>query len=200
MHFERVFEDQVNVYILLELCQNYTLNELIQRRHRLTELEVQCYLIQIIRALQYLHANNIIHRDLKLGNLFLNDKMELKLGDFGLATKLDFSKQKRYTVCGTPNYIAPEVLNGKCGHSFEVDIWSLGVIIYTLIFGKVAATQNFIPATPTRITTTATQTDTYLRYFSPPEPFQKFRRVPLIAKSHKPDPPTSFRLIALALT
>lgn len=136
MHFERVFEDQVNVYILLELCQNYTLNELIQRRHRLTELEVQCYLIQIIRALQYLHANNIIHRDLKLGNLFLNDKMELKLGDFGLATKLDFSKQKRYTVCGTPNYIAPEVLNGKCGHSFEVDIWSLGVIIYTLIFGK----------------------------------------------------------------
>ena len=137
VHFEHVFEDNDNVYILLELCHNYTLNELIKRRKRLTELEVQCYVIQIVQALQYLHSNKIIHRDLKLGNLFLNDKMELKLGDFGLATKLEFRSQKKFTVCGTPNYIAPEVLDGKCGHSFQVDIWSLGVVIYTLIFGKV---------------------------------------------------------------
>ena len=62
--------------------------------------------------------------------------MEVKLGDFGLATKLDFDGEKKRTICGTPNYIAPEVLEGKAGHSYEVDIWSLGVIIYTLIIGK----------------------------------------------------------------
>lgn len=112
------------------------MNELLRRRKRLHELEVQCYTSQIISALKYLHAHRIIHRDLKLGNLFLNDKMEVKLGDFGLATKLDFDGEKKRTICGTPNYIAPEVLEGKGGHSYEVDVWSLGVIIYTLIIGK----------------------------------------------------------------
>jgi polo-like kinase 1 len=62
--------------------------------------------------------------------------MELKVGDFGLATKLEFEGERKRTVCGTPNYIAPEILDGKTGHSYEVDIWSLGVILYTLIIGK----------------------------------------------------------------
>ena len=134
--FEHYFEDTENVYILLEMCQNQTLNELLKRRKRLTEIEVQCYMVQLIKALKYLHSHRVIHRDLKLGNLFLTDKMELKVGDFGLATKLDFEGEKKRTVCGTPNYIAPEILDGKTGHSYEVDIWSLGVIIYTLIIGK----------------------------------------------------------------
>ena len=62
--------------------------------------------------------------------------MEVKIGDFGLATKLEFDGERKRTICGTPNYIAPEVLEGKQGHSYEVDVWSLGVIIYTLIIGK----------------------------------------------------------------
>lgn len=73
---------------------------------------------------------------MKLGNLFLSEKMELKVGDFGLATKLEFDGEKKRTICGTPNYIAPEILDGKSGHSYEVDVWSLGVIIYTLLIGK----------------------------------------------------------------
>ena len=133
--FEHFFKDKTNVYILLELCQNQTLNELFERRKKLSEIEVQCYIIQLIKALQYLHSHRVIHRDLKLGNLFLNDKMELKVGDFGLATKLDFEGERKKTVCGTPNYIAPEVLFGT-GHSYEVDIWAVGVIIYTLLIGK----------------------------------------------------------------
>jgi polo-like kinase 1 len=134
--FEHVFEDGENVYIMLELCQNQSMNELLKRRKNLTEFEVQCYVIQIVDALKYLHSNRIIHRDLKLGNMFLNDKMQIKLGDFGLATKLEFDGEKKRTVCGTPNYIAPEILDGNVGHSYQVDVWALGVIIYTLIVGK----------------------------------------------------------------
>ena len=133
--FEHNFQDSDNVYILLELCQNQTMNELHIRRKVLTELEVQCYMVQLVKALQYLHSHRIIHRDLKLGNLFLNDKMELKVGDFGLATKLDFEGERKKTICGTPNYIAPEVISGA-GHSYEVDIWAVGIIIYTLLVGK----------------------------------------------------------------
>ena len=136
VRFEHYFESAENVYILLELCQNQSLNELLRRRKKLVEPEVKYYVIQICNAIKYLHAHRVIHRDLKLGNLFLNDKMEVKIGDFGLATKLEFDGERKRTICGTPNYIAPEVLEGKHGHSYEVDIWSLGVIIYTLIYGK----------------------------------------------------------------
>lgn len=135
--FEHFFEDAENVYILLEICQNQTLNDMVKRRKRLTELEAQCYAVQIISALKYLHSHRVIHRDLKLGNLFLTDKMQIKIGDFGLACKLEFEGEKKRTICGTPNYIAPEILEGgKNGHSYEVDIWSFGVILYTLVVGK----------------------------------------------------------------
>lgn len=105
----------------------------------------------MIKALKYLHSHRVIHRDLKLGNLFLTDKMELKVGDFGLATKLDFEGERKRTVCGTPNYIAPEILDGKTGHSYEVDIWSMGVIVYTLIIGKPPFETQEVKATYRRI-------------------------------------------------
>ena len=122
VRFEHFFEDSENVYILLELCTNQTLNELIRRRKRLTEIEVQCYTFQVISALKYLHAHRVIHRDIKLGNLFLSEKMEIKIGDLGLATKLEFDGERKRTICGTPNYIAPEILDGRQGHSYEVDV------------------------------------------------------------------------------
>ena len=149
--FEHFFEDSENVYILLELCTNQTLNELIRRRKRLTELELQCYVSQIISALKYLHAHKVIHRDIKLGNLFMSDKMEIKFGDFGLATKLEFDGERKRTICGTPNYIAPEILDGRTGHSFEVDVWSLGVLIYTMAVGKPPFETNDVKLTYRRI-------------------------------------------------
>ena len=153
--FDHFFEDSENVYILLELCPNQSLSELLRRRKRLLELEVQCYMHQIISSVQYLHSRKIIHRDLKIGNLFISEKMEIKLGDFGLATKLEFEGQKRKTVCGTPNYIAPEVLDSKQGHSYEVDIWALGVIMYTLLVGKPPFETNEVKKTYNLIKLTA---------------------------------------------
>ena len=149
--FEHYFEDSENVYLLIEICHNQTLNELLKRRKKLTELEVQCYANQIIKALRYLHSHRVIHRDLKLGNLFISEKMEIKVGDFGLATKLEFDGERKRTVCGTPNYIAPEILEGKTGHSYEVDVWSLGVIMYTLIIGKPPFETNNVKETYKRI-------------------------------------------------
>ena len=64
-------------------------------------------MLQVLESLNYLHDKKIIHRDLKLGNLFLSDDMQIKMGDFGLATKISFPGEKRRTICGTPNYIAP---------------------------------------------------------------------------------------------
>ena len=86
------------MYIILELCPNQSLNELLRRRKRLHELEVMYYTKQIIDSLVYLHKFRVIHRDLKLGNLFINEKLELKLGDFGLATKLDFDGERKRTI------------------------------------------------------------------------------------------------------
>ena len=79
--------------------------------------------------------------------------MEIKLGDFGLATKLDFDGEKKRTICGTPNYIAPEVIEGKVGHSYEVDVWSLGVIIFTLLIGKPPFETSNVKKTYSRIRT-----------------------------------------------
>ena len=62
--------------------------------------------------------------------------MEIKIGDFGLASRVEYEGEKKRTICGTPNYIAPEILDGKQGHSYEVDIWAIGVIIYTQLLGK----------------------------------------------------------------
>jgi polo-like kinase 1 len=135
VQFYHAFENEYNVYILLEVCASSNMYELIRKRKKLTVPEVQYYIFQLVQALSYLHNSMVIHRDVKLGNLFINDKMELKLGDFGLAAKLEFPGERKRTVCGTPNYIAPEIIENLKGHSFEVDIWSTGVIMYIFLTG-----------------------------------------------------------------
>ena len=133
--FRDVFEDAENIYIILEYCPMDTLKKLVKRRKRLTEFEVKVYTLQMVRAVMFIHQHNVIHRDLKLGNILISEDMHIKICDFGLSTRIRSVGEKRKTVCGTPNYIAPEVLEEQ-GHSYEVDIWSLGVIIYTLLVGK----------------------------------------------------------------
>uniref|UniRef100_A0AC34QTZ3 Serine/threonine-protein kinase PLK n=1 Tax=Panagrolaimus sp. JU765 TaxID=591449 RepID=A0AC34QTZ3_9BILA len=137
-HVVRLFvnlEDSENVYMLLELCSNRSMMEMQKRRGHVTEPEARYYMKQIVNGVAYLHDKLIIHRDLKLGNVFLDKHMVCKIGDFGLATKLSHKDERKDTVCGTPNYIAPEMLHRQ-KHSFEVDIWALGCILYTLLVGQ----------------------------------------------------------------
>ena len=121
----------------LELCPSGSLMDLLRRRRRFTEPEARFFVVQLAGACHYMHTHQVIHRDLKLGNLFLDASMNLKVGDFGLAALIENPGERKKTVCGTPNYIAPEVLFDTAnGHSFEVDTWSIGVILYTLIIGR----------------------------------------------------------------
>ncbi|KAI6188641.1 Serine/threonine-protein kinase PLK [Aphelenchoides besseyi] len=129
------FEDADNVYVLLELCARRSLMELHKRRRTITEPEARYFTHQIVAGCQYLHNLKIIHRDLKLGNLFLNDDMILKIGDFGLATNVGNKGEKKHMLCGTPNYIAPEMLL-KTGYTYSADVWAIGCILYTLLVGK----------------------------------------------------------------
>lgn len=124
--------------------------ELHRRRKTLTEPEVRYFMKQILEGVLYLHQRGIIHRDLKLGNLFINDDVEVKIGDFGLAARIEYNGQRKKTLCGTPNYIAPEILNKK-GHSFEVDVWSIGCIMYTLLVGKPPFETSTLKETYSRI-------------------------------------------------
>uniref|UniRef100_A0AAX7VCA4 Serine/threonine-protein kinase PLK n=1 Tax=Astatotilapia calliptera TaxID=8154 RepID=A0AAX7VCA4_ASTCA len=135
VHFYHHFEDKENIYILLEYCSRKSLAHILKVRKVLTEPEVRYYLRQIVSGLKYLHEQEILHRDLKLGNFFVNETMELKVGDFGLAAKLEPAGNRRKTICGTPNYLSPEVLN-KQGHGCESDIWALGCVMYTMLLGR----------------------------------------------------------------
>jgi serine/threonine protein kinase len=154
VRFEECFEDYENVYMVMEICHGgvcplhfavsfradrslQSMLDVLKRRKRYTEPETRFYLVQLISACHYMHSRSVIHRDLKLGNLFLDRNMNLKVGDFGLAALVRFPGERKKTICGTPNYIAPEILFGKDnGHSFEVDVWSIGVILYTSLIGK----------------------------------------------------------------
>uniref|UniRef100_A0A8C9Q2M7 polo kinase n=1 Tax=Spermophilus dauricus TaxID=99837 RepID=A0A8C9Q2M7_SPEDA len=135
VQFYHYFEDKENIYILLEYCSRRSMAHILKARKVLTEPEVRYYLRQIVSGLKYLHEQEILHRDLKLGNFFINEAMELKVGDFGLAARLEPLEHRRRTICGTPNYLSPEVLN-KQGHGCESDIWALGCVMYTMLLGR----------------------------------------------------------------
>jgi len=133
--FNEYFEDSENIYMLLELCSRKSMVQLLKQRRTLTEPEVRYFIHQTVQGVIYLHDQHVIHRDIKLGNLFINNDMQIRIGDFGLAVRALSDGRKETSVCGTPNYIAPEVLS-KVGHSYEVDTWAIGCVMYTLLVGR----------------------------------------------------------------
>ncbi|KAF7543619.1 hypothetical protein G7Z17_g10595 [Cylindrodendrum hubeiense] len=141
VQFFRAFSFEKSTYLVLELCPNGSLMDMVKRRKGVTEPEIRFYSVQIAGAIKYMHSKGIIHRDLKMGNIFLDSQMNAKIGDFGLAALLvtgrDMHTIRRTTLCGTPNYIAPEILEkGRKGHDHMVDIWSLGIIMYAMFTSK----------------------------------------------------------------
>jgi len=143
------FQDEFNLYIILELCKNGSLQELVKHRGVLTELEARYFLRQILCGIRTLHSCNIVHRDIKTSNIFIHvngANMTLKIGDFGLATLLDYYGQRKRTLCGTPNYLPPEILT-QAGHSFEADIWCVGVILYNMLIGYPPFQRNTVKQT-----------------------------------------------------
>ncbi|KAI9369399.1 hypothetical protein BJX61DRAFT_519779 [Aspergillus egyptiacus] len=136
--FHRAFTFDQCIYVILELCPNGSVMDMVRKRKCLSLPEVRRFMVQLCGAVKYLHKRNVAHRDLKMGNLFLDRNMDIKVGDFGLAAMIISEKdeKRRRTLCGTPNYIAPEVLDrSKGGHTQKVDIWSLGVICFAMLTG-----------------------------------------------------------------
>ena len=124
-------QDNINLYFVQEYLAGGDLNKLISNKGKIPFEQAKFYCAQISSIFQYLHGIRIIYRDLKPENLVLNTNGYLKLIDFGFAKKIE---GKTYTMCGTPNYMAPEIINNK-GHSFPVDWWTLGILLYELTVG-----------------------------------------------------------------
>jgi len=129
-----VFEDGENIYLILELVTGGELFDQIVSRGVYSERDAAQVISQILEAVAYMHANGIAHRDLKPENLLCGgtDGKQIKVTDFGLSK--DFGKGNLRTSCGTPDYVAPEVLKGQT-YDNSVDIWSVGVICYILLCG-----------------------------------------------------------------
>ncbi|KAK9968441.1 hypothetical protein ABG768_002768 [Culter alburnus] len=123
------------LYLVMELVKGGDLFDAITSANRYTERDASGMLYNLANAIKYLHSLNIVHRDIKPENLLVYEHQDgsksLKLGDFGLATVVD---GPLYTVCGTPTYVAPEII-AETGYGLKVDIWAAGVITYILLCG-----------------------------------------------------------------
>ncbi|KAJ3222060.1 calcium calmodulin-dependent protein kinase type 1G, partial [Clydaea vesicula] len=131
-----IFEIDAKIYLLMELVTGGELFDEIVRIGKYTEFDAAKIVHKILLAIDYLHQLGIAHRDLKPENLLLSDKTKqakIMISDFGLS-KIFNDEEVMKTACGTPGYVAPEVLIRK-GYGREVDLWSLGVITYILLCG-----------------------------------------------------------------
>ncbi|XP_075969619.1 polo like kinase SAK isoform X1 [Anticarsia gemmatalis] len=130
------FEDAHYVYLVLELAHNGELAKHFKLGTRgLSEKAAADIFKQVLSGVLYLHTHNIIHRDLSLNNLLLTKDLNVKIADFGLATQLNGPDEKHVTMCGTPNYISPEVASREF-HGLPADVWGLGCMLYTLLVGS----------------------------------------------------------------
>lgn len=116
----------------------------------LSEAETANILAQVVNGLLYLKSNHILHRDMSLSNLLLTNELKVKIADFGLATQLTRPDERHTTLCGTPNYISPEVAS-RAAHGLPVDVWGLGCMMYTLLVGKPPFDTDGVKSTLTKV-------------------------------------------------
>jgi len=129
------FQDKDNLYIITDFMQGGELFFHLHKEKRFKDEKAKFYIIEIILAIEYLHKNKMLYRDLKPENVLIDTNGHIKLTDFGLSKIIQKPKEKAYTICGTPQYLAPEVLSDK-GYDCTVDWWSLGCVLYELLVGR----------------------------------------------------------------
>ena len=139
------FKDEKFIYLVLDLCSNGNLYRHVRgaykRKRTISHSQRIEFFRQIVEGVKHLHAQRIVHRDLKLSNLLLDDNMNIKICDFGLAMLVRPDKSQR-TVCGTVNYMAPEVADNKPYNPVLADLWSLGCLLYSLLTNGRAITDT----------------------------------------------------------
>ncbi|KAL1744928.1 Pkinase-domain-containing protein [Schizophyllum fasciatum] len=136
-HITQMFEviaTESHIWIVTELCCGGELFDYLAEKGRLEEDEARIIFGQLCLAVAYLHEKGIVHRDLKLENVLLDERCRVKLGDFGFTREFERGSLME-TFCGTTGYASPEMLQGRKYQGPEVDVWSLGIILYTLLTG-----------------------------------------------------------------
>ena len=128
------FQDDSKLYIVSDFMQGGDMFYHLHSQKKFEESRAKFYAIELILGLEYLHKNSMIYRDLKPENILMDSKGHLKISDFGLSKILDSPDDKAYTLCGTPQYLAPEILKNK-GYDKTVDWWSLGCFLYEMLTG-----------------------------------------------------------------
>ena len=130
-----VFQNDLRIYFFLDFIKGGNLYVNLFKVKRFSEETCKFYAGQLVLALGILHTHKIVHRDLKPENVLLCEDGYIKLADFGLAKFLTGPDKTTNTFCGTPEYLAPEIIKNSA-HSFAVDWWTLGVLIYELSTGR----------------------------------------------------------------
>ena len=128
-----LFQSPQRLYFVMPFIKGGELYKIFKAQKRLSEEVVKFYAAQIALAVGYLHSKGIMHRDLKLENILVDETGYLKIIDYGLAKTLQ-ENQTSKTFCGTPEYLAPEMVMHQ-GHDFGVDWWALGILIYEMLIG-----------------------------------------------------------------